>query len=386
MAVRIIKNWWWVDFRSAHVRYRKRSPQNSRASALLFESVLRQRLARGESLDDAARDERREQTFEEFAAKWFAEYVVPNNKPSEQRRKRYALAASLIPFFGKMPIAVIGTNDVERYKAQALKTGVTAKTVNNLLGIFRTCVWTAYEWLELEGRPPKVRRLKCPSPETDYLAPEECEALLARADGVVYELILTALKTGMRQGELKGLQWSSIDWENGSVAVRHSRSDYTKALGTPKNGRARHIPMDADIHRTLLKRRKSAGYVFLDADGMPFDHKRLTRRLQGVCKKAGLRRIGWHALRHTFASQLVAKGAPLPAVQMLMGHSTIGMTMRYTHLAPATLREAIDRLSGGRAQNLDLGQPVGNRWPPPQMQAFANDNRSSERAYNCSSK
>ena len=61
----------------------------------------------------------------------------------------------------------------------------------------------------------------------DYLSPDECELLLANANGVIREMLLTALRTGMRQGELKGLQWSSIDWQNRSITVRDSLCDYT---------------------------------------------------------------------------------------------------------------------------------------------------------------
>jgi integrase len=379
MAARKIGTTWWVDFAYDGIRYRKRSPMNSRAGALAFETTLRLKLARGEPIGPQilAADA----NFARFAWRWFDEWVVPNNKPSEQRRKKYALSASLVPFFGTMSVAQITTNDVERYKAYVLKTGVANKTVNNLLSVFRQCLGTAYEWLALAGAPPTVKWLKCPMPKTDYLAPDECALLLAHADDVVYTMILTALRTGMRQGELKGLQWSSINWQSGSITVRHSRCDYTNMLGTPKNGRERHIPMEAGLHRTLFDRRQDAGYVFLDADGMPFNHKRLTRRLAHVCKKAGLRRIGWHTLRHTFASELVMKGVPLPAVQALMGHSTIAMTMRYTHLAPTTLRAAVDLLSPEQTQDSNLRQPAVNRWSASQAGHLAQNILSSERSY-----
>ena len=145
--------------------------------------------------------------------------MVPNNKPSEQRTKKYILNASLVPFFGKMRLGKITTHDIERYKAHALKEGVTRKTINNRLTVLRKCMSTAYDWLELPGTPPKFVWLKCPPHAMDYLSPDECELLLAHADGVIREMILTALRTGMRQGELKGLQWSSIDWQNRSIGV-----------------------------------------------------------------------------------------------------------------------------------------------------------------------
>ena len=358
----MIKKSWWVDFRFDHLRYRKRSPENSRAGALAFEAMLRQKLAHGEDIGGVAQATPQDQTFEQFAWRWFDEYVRSNNKPSEQQTKKYILSSSLIPFFGKMLIGKITTNDIERYKVQSLKEGVARKTVNNRLTVFRKCMSMAYEWLEIKGIPPKIVLLKCPPPKTDYLSLDECTSLLCNADDVVRELILTAIRTGMRQGELKGLQWSSIDWQNRNITVRHSRCEYTKELCSPKSNRERYIPMDNDVYETLLKRKKNVGYVFMDRDGKPFDDQRLARRLANVCKKVGLRHIGWHTLRHTFASHLAMKGVPLNAVQVLMGHTDIRTTTRYAHMAPSTLRAAIDMLNPAQPLDVNFGQPVGNQW------------------------
>jgi len=112
----------------------------------------------------------------------------------------------------------------------------------------------------------------------------------------------------------------------------------------------------------LHKRKKSTGYVFLDADGEPFDNKRLNRRLTTLCKKAALRKVGWHVLRHTFASHLAMRGVPIVAVKELLGHSNIVTTMRYAHVAPSTLRTAIDMLNPKSGHDAGLGQPVGNQW------------------------
>lgn len=362
MAVRIERKSWWVDFRFNHVRYRKRSPENSRAGALAYESVLRHKLARGESISRGSGEPEQDQLFSEFAKKWFDEYVISNNKHSEQRSKKYVLNSTLIPFFGKMSVGKITSHHTEQFKAELLKRGVSNKTIKNYLTVLNKCLHTAYEWLQLEGAPPKIKWPKSTPMRTDFLSPDECELLLTHTEGIVREMILTALRTGMRQGEIKGLQWSSVDWENRSVTVRHSQDDRMRMLVAPKSNRERHIPLDVDVYEMLYKRKRGTGHVFLDADREPFDYHRMERRLTKACEGAGLRRIGWHTLRHTFASHLATKGVPMTAVQQLMGHSNITTTMRYSHLAPSTLRAAVEMLNPKNLTNADFGQPVVNKW------------------------
>jgi integrase len=344
-----------------------RSPHNSKAGAEAYEALLRQKLARGEVIGKTSLKADQEQTFGEFAAKVFDDYVVPNNKRSEQRTKKYILGAALIPFFGRIPVSQITVRHIDQYKAHEVRHGVTNKTLKNRLTVLNKCLLTAYEWLELSGAPPKIKWPKCASYRTDYLSADECDLLLNNANGVTKEMIFTALRTGMRQGELRGLQWSSIDWENRIVSVRHSRCDYTKGLVPPKNNKERHIPLDTDLFQMLHERKRATGYVFLDIDGEPFDNKRLTRRLARARKRAGLRQFGWHTLRHTFGSHLAAKGAPISAIQELMGHANITTTMRYIHLAPSTLRAVIDMLNPKSLLQEDFGQPVVKSWQQMQQ-------------------
>ena len=361
MAVRMIKKSWWVDFRTNHTRYRIRSPENSRAGALAYEAVLRQKVARGQSIEGGMDPAQKDPLFEEFASRWFEDYVVPNNKFSEQRAKRGMLQTSLVPFFGKRRVRDITTHHLEQFKAHQVKEGFSNKTIRNRLTVMNKCLSCAYEWLKLDGSPPKVKWPKCSPSKTDYFSPEECELLLSQAEGIMYEMILTALRTGMRQGEIKGLQWSSVDWRNRSIAVRHSYCDVRKVLDTPKSNRERHIPLDIDVLEMLHKRRNNSGYVFMDGN-KPFNSPRLSSRLAKVCKKAGLRKITWHVLRHTFATHLAMNSEPLNTVQTLLGHSSIATTMRYAHVAPSSLRFAIERLNPKTAFNAIHGQPVGNQW------------------------
>lgn len=360
MAVRKIKNSWWVDFRSEHIRYRKRGPENTRTGALAYEAVLRQKLARGESID--APESNAEMTFAQFAQEWFDTYVRPGNKYSEQYAKQKILSANLLPFFGGMALKAIGSNHIAQFAAKQKATGVSNKTINNRLTVLGKCLRCAHDW---HGTPmPMIRLLKCPPTITDYLTPNETELLLSSTSGQLHEMVLLALRTGMRQGEIRGLQWEDIDWQSQSIAVRHSRCDRNRSLVSPKSNRERHIPMDGDVYEMLYRRRRTSGYVFTNANrhNDPFTSHRLGEDLDVAASRAHVRKIGWHKLRHTCATQLTLRGVPLTVVKELLGHSTITTTMRYSHVAPSALRSAIELLNPKNAVIADFGQPVGNRW------------------------
>jgi len=362
MVVRLDKRSWWVDFRFNHTRYRKRSPENSRAGALAYEAALRQNLARGEALNPTSAVDCAEITFAQFAWRWHKQYVKSNNKPSEQYSKEKILKSSLIPFFGAMQLNQITTERVEQYKVQQIAKRVSHKTINNRLTVLGKCLNCASEWHGIIA-VPKIKFLKCSPPKTDYLTPIECELLLEHASGGLQTMIVLALRTGMRQGEIRGLQWPSVDWQNRSITVRHSWYEYKNVLVSPKSNRERYIPLTDDIYELLYRNRNQSGFVFLSPYGKPFTCHRFIDDLAKVCRKAGLRKIGWHVLRHTFATHLAMRGVPLATVKELLGHSTITTTMRYAHVAPSALRAAVDMLITAKSDQLaNFGQPVVNQW------------------------
>ena len=97
--------------------------------------------------------------------------------------------------------------------------------------------------------------------------------------------------------------------------------------------------------RALDQPSSHGALVFGHPSGRMYNRNEMKWPLWRACKAAGLRKIGWHVLRHTFASQLVMRGVPLKAVQELLGHRDIRTTMRYAHLSPQSRREAVERLS-----------------------------------------
>lgn len=281
-------------------------------------------------------------TFESFS-KEFDVYARNNNKPSEQASKEAILRLHLRPAFGAKPLDAITLLDVERFKAAQLKAGRKPKSINNCLTVLHKLLAVAREW----GHPVPplaMKWLKVPAPGFDFLDLDEAPRLLAAApEGTFGTMIGLALHTGLRQSELLALEWQDCDLVAGRLLVR--RAIVRGVVGTPKNGKGREVPLNDDAVAMLRRHKNLRRLVFTPAGA----DRHLTKGeckhpLWGACRRAGLRELGWHALRHTFASHLVMRGAPLKAVQELLGHATIEMTMRYAHLAPAARREAVQLL------------------------------------------
>jgi integrase len=254
-----------------------------------------------------------------------------------------------------MKLPEITSLHIEQFKAAKLGVGLAPQSINNLLSILGKCLRCAEEWGELQ-QVPKMKLLKVPPQRFDYLSWEDSEKLLGVIDDPMwYALVLLALRTGLRVGELIGLEWSDIDFDRQLLNLR--KSIVQGIVSSPKNNRERHVPLTNQACRALRRIRKSDGFIFCDSKGKPLSYSRLEHKLKRFCTTAGLRTISWHKLRHTFASHLVASGVSLKAIQELLGHSTITMTLRYAHLAPSALRSAVEVLDVPRDK---VGQQVGN--------------------------
>jgi integrase len=192
---------------------------------------------------------------------------------------------------------------------------------------------------------PAVKWLKTAEPDFDFLSFDEAARLVeaAKPEPAWHAMILAALRTGLRIGELRALRWQDIDFVARRLVVR--RGAAKNDVGTPKSRRSREVDLGAEVLSVLKRHRHLRGeLVFCHASGRMLTENECKHPLLRACKRAGLRHLGWHALRHTFASQLVMRGAPLKAVQELLGHADIRMTMRYSHLSPNARRDAVELL------------------------------------------
>jgi integrase len=279
---------------------------------------------------------------------------VIGRKPATIEDYRIVLDRHLVPYFGERGIGRIDSEQVTGFLAAQGRSGAARQSVINRLnllsGIYRHAVkrgWVAANPVAGVDRP----RPDGATADIRFLDPAEVEALLrAVPDDALGEmervLYLTAAMTGLRQGELVALRWRDIDWPAGLVRVRrtYARGSY----GTPKSRRSsRALPMAdrvaAELERHFQRSRYQADddLVFGHPEtGNPYDASRLRDRFKQAVKRACLRPVRFHDLRHTFGTQMAAAGAPLRSLMEWMGHADFTTTLRYADYAPAQAQGA----------------------------------------------
>jgi integrase len=277
-------------------------------------------------------------SFAEAAAEWLR-YVAEDHavKPSTLRAYRSSVNGHFNPAFGQRRVDTITDRDLERWR-NGLE--VSPRTKNKLLtelyGIFKR----AQKAYGLQSNPAAlVEKLKVrASPDIEVYSPEEVRALArAAADDTDGALFLVAAFTGLRRGELVALRWRDVDFAGSTIRVRASFS--AGVLTAPKNGKVRAVPMARDVAAALAllgqRERLTADddLVFSGQLGGFMDPDALGKRYHAARERAGLRRLRFHDLRHTFGTRMIAK-ADIVRVQEWMGHADIETTRRYLHFAP----------------------------------------------------
>ncbi len=244
-------------------------------------------------------------------------------------------------FAGKF-VGEITTFDVDRFlkvrreTPTKKKTPRTPATCNRELGVLKRLLNKAVAW----GMAPSnlargVKPLPEPKGRTRFLSVEKARKLMECSAAHLRPIIMTALETGMRRGELIRLRWEDIDPKNRTIFIPHS-----------KNGRSRYVPMSERLRAVLgrMPRRLSTIYVFtgkpkIGRPGQPFFDVRTS--FESACTRAGIENFHFHDLRHTAASHMVMKGVDLKTVGDILGHKTAAITERYAHLSPEHKLKAI---------------------------------------------
>ena len=278
-------------------------------------------------------------TFADAVAEWLR-YVEHDRrrKPSTVAGYRVMVRSQLLPAFGDLPLEEITPALIEQWLVSLAPRAPSTRVKSLVLmhGIFQRArkVWGLQSNpAAAVERPPLAR-----SGDIQVFSPEEVWALVRAAaseqDGVIF---LTAAFTGLRMGELLALHWRDVDFPGRAIRVRASY--YAGHLTTPKSGKVRAVPLAPDVASALarLGQRKDwmadDDLVFVGVAGGYVDGSALRRRYKTALDDAGLRRLRFHDLRHTFGTRMIAK-ADIRRVQEWMGHADIQTTMRYLHYAP----------------------------------------------------
>ena len=283
-------------------------------------------------------------TLEAFAPRFIEGYARANRqKPSGIAAKDSILRWHLIPELGSRRLDQITNEQVQQIKGRLHEK--SPKTVNNVLSVLSVLLKQAVEWGELDKLPCSIRMVRVARTDAAFHDFDAYERLLKAAqtiDARSYLIALLGGEAGLRAGEIVALEWADVDLDRRQIRVRHS--DWCGELTAPKNGRIRFVGMTERLaaalrqHRHLRSRR-----VLCKDDGTPLTRQNAWSWVRYAATRAKVP-TGVHILRHTFCSHLAMQGAPMRGVQELVGHQSLAMTQRYSHLTPAALDATIKLL------------------------------------------
>lgn len=312
-------------------------------------------------------------TVSEAGARLIAHLTALDRKRATLESYESILRVHLAPFFSDVALSSIRQHDIERFIARSRGAGYAAKSTLNYLGVLHGIFdfsqrrgWITSNPCKLVDKP----RAMAVDADIRFLDDHEIEALLrsvadddvGRVEAVLY---LTAVMTGMRQGELLALRWCDVDWNAQRIRVRRSwvRGEY----GTPKSKRStRSVPLATRLS-VQLKRHYQVTAWQTDGDlvfahphtGKPMDRSRLLKRFKATLRRAGVRDLRFHDLRHTFGTRMAAAGVPMRTLQEFLGHRDFKTTLIYADYAPGA--NEVDLVNHAFAYSAGSGRASSNR-------------------------
>lgn len=345
------KGVWWYDFQINHRRYKGsiKSAAN-RKQAEQHEAKMRLEVHEGRYGKPSHTT-----TFEKFVNDVYLRWSRQHKRSFKCDEHHAKVLCS--HFKGKL-IREITSADVENYKLtrkeqitqrSTQRSGSSVNRERALLSmVFSIAITHGY----CESNPCKgVKRFKEDGGRKRVLSRDEekllMEMLMVRQPDL-RPIAIIALGTGMRRGEIMGLNWKDIDFEKGLIYLH---------AGKTKSGKARVAPMNSDVRATLFELRevKSEGQIF------PFNADSVSYRFSILCDKLGMPDVTLHTLRHTFDTRLIERNVNPFVVKELMGHATLAQTSHYSHVSVMEMQQAVKTLEAqsGFAQSASFAQ-TGN--------------------------
>jgi integrase len=321
MSVYLQDTTWWIGYRDPQGRWVRQSTHcQTKKDAQAILASIKTKLFEGRFFDKAQRPL---VPFGDVAIRVLEYQRSMKRRSVEQFHKHYT--NNLIAYFGEKFLQDIGVEDVERYRLDRSKN-VAPASVNRGLAVLKRIYNLAIKWDLTEKNPVKfVEFLKEPEGRLRFLSKQDQTALLDRCKGDLYDIVLIALRTGMRRGEVLNLRKADLDFERELIFVSKT-----------KTGRTLQLPMLKEVKLLLEKR-------VLGLNGQdPIFRNRLGGRLKtcggsfnNALRLAGIKDFHFHDLRHTYATDLISAGVEIFTVAKLLGHTDPKITARvYAHLSP----------------------------------------------------
>jgi len=284
--------------------------------------------------------------------------IRENTRKDYENRIKYYIE----PFFNGVKVRSIDFEMVEAFRTYLLENNVGKRTINKCLITLGAMLKSAIKRGWIKYNPVRdVDKIKEGTEEKEgvedegILRPYEIQELLKqfKPSEEIWKLVIkSAILTGLRQGELLGLSWSEVDFNSNQIFVRRTYSSGNFTLPkTPSSRRKVDVPSVLMKELKVWKLKCPSGkhnLVFPNGAGNPENHGNLLRRgFYPALKRAGLRHIRFHDLRHTFASLLIENGEHPKYIQKQLGHKSIKTTMDvYGHLMEGVNTESADKLAG----------------------------------------
>lgn len=306
-----------------------------------------------------------QQLLKTYLENWLEQVCKPTKRPNTHEQYNSIIHRHVIPGLGHITLQKLTPEKVQAFYAQKLGEGLSAGTIAIVHAALNGALENAVKWglvsrnvAELVTLPRKKRY------EAQILTLEQAQKLLEAARGSRLEaLLIVALTTGMRRGELLALRWDDVDFENGLLYVRHTMNHITGlgyVVGEPKSWAGRRTIVLSEVtikalrvHREQQEQSRALagekwldqGIVFCNTVGNFLNPSNMLVTFRQLLHDAGLPKVRFHDLRHSAATILAAARVDLKTIQERLGHSTIATTADiYSHALPKLQQEAAEKI------------------------------------------
>ncbi|MHB8110007.1 MAG: tyrosine-type recombinase/integrase [Syntrophorhabdaceae bacterium] len=327
---------WWMSFMCDGKQLRRSTQTRDKKTATIIYHKVMTKMAEGKWLE--SKSERKE-TFQEMMQKYMREHSVLKKRSTLRDE---ASLKHLLPFFSDRLISKIRPSLVSSYKSARLLSGAAPATVNRELALLKHAFNLAVkEWEWIEDNPIlRVSMEKEPPAKDRWLAEDEERKVISTSPNWLTDIIIFALDTGCRRGEILSLSWKHLDLTKSMVTIFGKKTGEWR--GIPLTRRVSEMLAAKQAGRKVLPLREEL--VFMHPTGRTVNIHELRWAFELTLTQADIKDLRFHDLRHTFATRLAQQGIDLFTIQKLLGHKSFGTTQRYAHHCAESLRRGINAL------------------------------------------